>query len=56
MSDIKDYLYDLEIGDVTLRYSEEMSMRSYEESIGIELFDSDETPDEVFEPEYLGDR
>lgn len=51
MSKIKDYLYELEM--------EEMTMRAYEEGLGIELYDyveEDSVPDEVWEPEYLGDR
>jgi len=37
-------------------YELEMATRMYEEGVGIELYNDDETPDEVWEPEYLGDR
>lgn len=60
MSKIKDYLYELEMEEMENfenKLMEEMTMRAYEEGVGIELYDEeDTTPDEVFEPEYLGDR
>jgi hypothetical protein len=57
MKNNTEYLYELESAELcSVKYSEEMAIRSYEEGIGIELFDTYETPDEVFEPEYLGDR
>lgn len=56
MSKNKNYLYEFEMEDFENKLMEEMAMRSYEEGVGIELYDEIEIPDEVFEPEYLGDR
>ena len=39
-----------------LKAAEEKVTRSYEEGAGIEMHDVTNTPDEVWEPEYLGDR